>query len=397
MKKDIQTLLNDILTASPNKIIVSNPRSKMASEYKKIVVAKKIIKGQEAYQIEKYTETQVFHTNISTDELGDWILIYLSGEYKQINIFSDRVEMDIKINKDNNCYCNEKILDSDITPVRMVPESNNRRKNYFLQEGENIPVFVELGIFTSDYKVVNSMYDKFKQINRFTELVDDVLKTYSKKEINIIDFGCGKSYLTFVLYHYLVEIKHIKANIIGLDLKADVIKHCNELAVKFGYSGLRFEIGNINGYKCPFDVDMVVTLHACDTATDFALYNAISWNAGIILSVPCCQHEINKQISTDKLSGLTKYGIIKERTSALITDAIRGCMLEYMGYKTEIIEFIDIEHSPKNILIRARKANISVDKKKKSLEEAKNLALEFGCEQKLMALLCKQDKNIIDN
>ena len=253
-----------------------------------------------------------------------------------------------------------------------------------------------MGLFRLE-KVFNSMYDKFKQINRFTELVDDVLKTYSKKEINIIDFGCGKSYLTFVLYHFLVEIKHIKANIIGLDLKADVIKHCNELAVKFGYSGLQFEIGNINGYKCPFDVDMVVTLHACDTATDFALYNAISWNAGIILSVPCCQHEINKQINTNKLSGLTKYGIIKERTSALITDAIRGCMLEYMGYKTEIIEFIDIEHSPKNILIRARKANFSADKKKKSLEEAKNLALEFGCEQKLMTLLCKQDINIINN
>ena len=257
----------------------------------------------------------------------------------------------------------------------------------------DIPVFVSLGIFTKDGKVVNSMYDKFKQINRFAEIVDDVMKSYNKSSINILDFGCGKSYLTFVVYYYLHEVKHLDVHITGLDLKTQVIEDCNRLAGKFGYTGLRFELGDINGYKTDMDIDMVMTLHACDVATDYALYNAICWNADYILSVPCCQHELNRQIHSDKLAAITHYGILKERMAALMTDSIRGLMLEACGYKTDVMEFIDVAHSPKNLLIRAVKKNVSQQKRKRALTEAENLCEEFGVKQTLMEML-KDDGRI---
>lgn len=231
------------------------------------------------------------------------------------------------------------------------------------------------------------MYDKFKQINRFVEMVDDILKDYKGEEINIIDFGCGKSYLTFIIYYYLVQLKGKKANIVGLDLKKDVIEKCNRTAEKYGYDNLRFELGDINGYKSDMRVDMVVTLHACDTATDYALYNAVNWGATYILSVPCCQHEVNKTISSEALTPMMKYGIIKERTAALATDALRGTMLEYRGYKTQLLEFVDLAHSPKNILIRAVKSNISKEKKNRSLGEAKDMCSFFGVEPTIYKLL----------
>lgn len=245
-----------------------------------------------------------------------------------------------------------------------VNVSHNKKKNYLLPEGESVDFLVELGVMNNEGYVIKAKYDKFRQINRFIEFVEDVVKKLpAKREVKIIDFGCGKSYLTFALYYYLKVKKQMDVNITGLDLKADVIEKCNNLAKKLGYEKLEFLNGDIANYEGTDSVDMVVTLHACDTATDYALAKAVKWNARVIMSVPCCQHEINRQIKNDLLNPVLKYGILKERMSALITDGIRAGLLEENGYDTQILEFIDMEHTPKNLLIRAVRRNLSIGMK----------------------------------
>lgn len=376
---EINQLVKEVAENGPYKIVLSGGRG----EYRKVVFERKIIGGRRCYQIGRYTEKQVFHENIDEDSLENVLAGQEPDRYRQLNAFATGLEWDAKISKKGKVSVNRRQTDGKMITV----SGNNRKKKYILEEGMDIPVFTHLGIFTKDGKVVRSMYDKFRQINRFAEIVDDVMKNYNKPSINIVDFGCGKSYLTFIVYYYLHEVKGLDVHITGLDLKEQVINDCNDLAEKFGYTGLRFELGDINGYKTDVDVDMVMTLHACDVATDYALYNAICWNAQYILSVPCCQHELNRQMHTDGFAALTRYGIIKERFAALATDSIRGLMLEACGYKTDIMEFIDIAHSPKNLLIRAVKKNVSQDKKNRSVSDAENLCRELGVRQTLMDML----------
>lgn len=380
---ELKSYIGRIFENNVQKLVISKPASKQ-SEFKKITVNLM----PKFYQIAKYTEKQVFHENITADKIAERCFEIMDGSFQQLNAWSDEKEAYITVSKKGKVFYKEKKLSSSVTCPAKV--EHNRKKQYLLPEGEIIEPLVDMGIFTKEGKVVQSMYDKYKQINRFIEIIDDSIRQQDYKKLNIIDFGCGKSYLTFIVYYYLTEIKKIDATIIGLDLKKDVIEKCNKAAEKYGYKNLRFELGDINGYKCPFDVDMVITLHACDTATDFALYNAINWNAKMIFSVPCCQHELNSQIETDNLSILTRYGIIQERFSALLTDSIRGNLLEYCGYKTQLLEFIDFAHTPKNILIRAMlKQNPTKASKEKALCEVQKAIEEFNVNPTLYKLLVK--------
>lgn len=379
--------IKDILAGAPNKLILSNLADK-SHLYKKTIIQKIVLKGKEMYQIERFTDKQAFHENIEVSALSDMILSCFPMLYSQMNIFGNGMQWDYKMTKKGKLLKNKQILHTAAGST-----THNRKKNYLLEEGMVIPPLVDLGVFTKEGKIVRTMYDKYKQINRFIELVEDVIKDYPKKELHIIDFGCGKSYLTFILYYYLIELKGYQVHMTGLDLKEDVIYKCNETAKKYHYDNLHFELGDINGYHTDEPVDMVITLHACDTATDYALYNAIQWNAGIILSVPCCQHELNSQMYSDALSLMTRYGIVKERTAALMTDAIRANLLEYSGYKTQLLEFIDIAHSPKNILIRAVKTNRSNAKKEQALAEVNNLINAFHVKPTLYKkLICSETK-----
>lgn len=373
--------IDEITNEEIIKLVISNKSNKSA-EYNKITFVFKENNNKKYYQTEKYTDKQVFHENIDVDVLKEKVLMYIS-DYKQISAWSNSITFELKVSKKGKVLLSKKKGDN----VKLINKSHNKEKNYILKEGMIIEPLIDLGVFTKEGKVVNSKYDKYKQINRFVEIIDDEIKSNDYSDLTILDFGCGKSYLTFVLYYYFVKIKKINVKMIGLDLKADVIKKCNDIAKRYNYENLHFEIGDINGFKYNNKVDMVITLHACDTATDYALYNAIKWNTKMIFSVPCCQHEFNAQMKTDSLSILTRYGIVQERVAALMTDSVRANLLECVGYKTQLLEFIDIAHSPKNILIRASKANISKEKKQKALTEVKNLMKQFNLDPTLYNLL----------
>lgn len=385
--EDLKKAIKEIAEQEVIKVVISN-KSNKEIEYNKINIILKEKNNKEYYQIEKFTDKQVFHENIEKDKLEEK-MFKLMVSYKNLAAWSKTNSFDLKISKKGKVFLGKKKGDN----LNLVNKSHNKEKNYILKEGMQIQPLIDLGVFTKEGKVVKSMYDKYKQINRFVEIIDDEIKKNDYKELTILDFGCGKSYLTFVLYYYFVEIKKINVKMIGLDLKKDVINKCNDIAKRYGYDNLTFELGDINGFKYNNKVDMVITLHACDTATDYALYNAIKWNSKMIFSVPCCQHELNAQMKSDSLSILTKYGIVKERVAALMTDASRANLLEVVGYKTQLLEFIDISHSPKNILIRASKGNVSKDKREKSLSEVKALVDEFNFNPTLYNLL-KEDNLI---
>ena len=378
LKKSIDEMLNEELF----KIVISNKANKDL-KYNKIVISLKSSPKNTYYQIEKFTDKQVFHENIEVDFLSDKLIEIIYENYKQVAVWSLNNTYDLKISKKGKVFLNKRKSDNS----NLIKKGHNKEKNYILKEGMIIEPLIDLGVFTKEGKVINSKYDKYKQINRFIEIIDDEIKKNDYKDLTILDFGCGKSYLTFVLYYYFVKIKNINVKMIGLDLKEDVIKKCNEIAKRYNYENLHFELGDINGFKYTNKVDMVITLHACDTATDYALYNAVKWNSKMIFSVPCCQHELNSQMKSDSLSILTKYGIVQERVAALMTDSIRANLLECAGYKTQLLEFIDIAHSPKNILIRASKSNINKDKKEKSLTEVHNLINTFNFKPTLFNLL----------
>ncbi len=359
---------------------ISNPRNN--SKYIKGYIRPVEIKGNSMMQIELFTKTQSFAHNYNYDEFSEIINTIMLDSFFQLNIITNEYNYSFKYTKKNHLLSN-KIKNKEIKTLLNV--SHNKQKKYILNDGNIIPPLVDLGVMTQDGKIVPYYYDKYRQINRFLEIIDDTIKTFKEQELNIIDFGCGKSYLTFIVYYYLVNIKNIKTNIVGLDLKADVIKKCNEIAKNYGYNSLNFEIGDISLYKPHFRVDLIITLHACDVATDYAMYHAIKLHSKYLLSVPCCQHEINNQIKKSS-SFLASYGIVKERMSALLTDTIRAKLLEYSGYNVDILEFVDFDASPKNLLVRAKYTGNS---NAKALDDVKQILDEFTIDQTLYKLLFK--------
>lgn len=344
-------LCADLETALPTlgKAVFSQPTDAHADI--KVTVRPVALRGERRYQLERLRGNKAYHQNLTAAELLRTAATELDGRYRQVLIVSDALAAQYSL-KTNGAY---KRRQRAAAPRPCAGDAHDREKSYILAEGEHIPALVDLGVFTADFRIVRAKYDKYKQINRFIELVDDEFSKTGRRDITILDFGCGKSYLTFILYYYFTVKRGMNARIIGYDLKEDVVERCNAVAEKYGYTGLRFVRADVTR-DVLYDehIDMIVTLHACDTATDYALWYALRRRAEYIFSVPCCQHEVNGTIRKGgELDIFMSHGIIKERMSALLTDAIRAAVLEDMGYGVDMIEFIDLEHSPKNIMIRA--------------------------------------------
>lgn len=350
----VRQLLLDRLNEDMLRAAVSNGRKKQLP--RKIVFRPFLERDHLMFQREEYRGQQVFHKNMDKETAVEQICTYLAGDYKQLDLQCQDRSFSVLVSKKGKSSIKEQRQQM----IKKIELSHNRKKQYILEEGKVIPFLVDLGVQTSDGRIVDKKYKKYKQINRFLEFIRDVLPELRQRQssgqpLRIIDFGCGKSYLTFAVYYYLKIMQGIEVEMTGLDLKQDVIAHCNALAEKYGYEGLHFSQGDIGSYEGADQVDLVITLHACDTATDFAMDKAVRWGAEVILSVPCCQHELNGQIRSELLAPVLRYGILKERFAALLTDALRAELLEQMGYEVQILEFIDMEHTPKNLLIRAVK------------------------------------------
>ena len=391
---DLQSLFTDCLNETLIRVILSNPSSKDGVIK---ICARPVLKNKSLlFQIEEYTKTQVFHKNLTAGDASSYLTGKLSSDtssqtasFKNALVETQSFTANVLVSKKGTITIKKKMNASAKQPK--ISLSHNRKKKYILEEGIPVPFLIDLGVMTQNGNIVNAHYDKFRQINRFLEYIEDILPSLpTGRELRILDFGCGKSYLTFAIYYYLKVLKGYPVRITGLDLKEDVIRHCNELAVKYGYDKLEFLCGDIAYYDGCSQVDMVVTLHACDTATDYALAKAVGWGAKVILSVPCCQHELNKQMKNDLLSPVLHYGILKERMAALMTDGLRAQILEANGYRTQILEFIDMAHTPKNLLIRAVYNGHCADNK----AQIDELLAAFDVNPTLYRLLCKNDNTI---
>ncbi|MDE6883720.1 MAG: SAM-dependent methyltransferase [Lachnospiraceae bacterium] len=397
MQEELRKLLEDTVNEGLYRITISNPRKKEKAF--KIKIRPVMVRGTVLFQETLYEGTKVFHENRDNRNMIDRIEELLAQDFKQCEVEHQDCRVTVLVSKKGRITINRKRTKDAGTGSethRQIRMEHNRTKKYILEEGTPVPFLVDLGVQTVEGRVVHARYDKFRQINRFLEFIEDILPTLSKKRtVHILDFGCGKSYLTFAMYYYLHELKKYDVEITGLDLKEDVIDRCNRLSEKYGYDSLRFLKGDIAEYKGQGPVDIVVTLHACDTATDYALAKAVLWNAGVILSVPCCQHEVNRQIKCEDLAPVLKYGIVKERFAALVTDALRAQLLEAEGYAVDILEFIDMEHTPKNLLIRAVRQGETARrgaKQEQARRETAQLTDFLNIRPTLQKLLTQDDK-----
>lgn len=382
MKKEIKDFIDKNMGKGLIQMVISKSRIKDGPS--KVKIRPILLKDKFIYQATETVGPKVLHTNYERQELIEYIGELMEERFMQLQWEGQYEDGLVLVSKKGHLTTKVK---RHACKKEQAALEHNRRKKYLLAEGTAVPFLVDLGVMTPQGKIVSTKYDKFRQINRFLEFIEDILPRLDRgRELTILDFGCGKSYLTFAMYYYLRQLRHFDVRIIGLDLKEDVIQHCNELAQSYGYEKLKFYTGDIASYEGVRQVDMVVTLHACDTATDYALAKAEYWGAKVILSVPCCQHELNGQIRNEMLSPVLSYGILKERMAALITDGLRAQLLEGVGYETQILEFVDMEHTPKNLLIRGVYTG-----KKKNLEKTRRCIEELHLNPTLARLLEEQE------
>lgn len=392
---ELQQVLDKYLAADLRYLIISGARKKEGATQIRVRPLK--LRGELQFQAALLVGKQEFHENHPKASMRDKIIQWLMEGFRQLQAQSEEGELLVLVSKKGKVTIKDKKkmrgagrVNGQVSAAFSEEAlSHNRRKRYILEEGKPVGFLLDLGVMTKEGKIVHARYDKFRQINRFLEFIEDILPQLSRdREVTIVDFGCGKSYLTFAMYYYLHELKEYDVRIIGLDLKEDVIAHCQGLARKYHYEKLHFVKGDIASYEGVSQVDMVVTLHACDTATDFALEKAVQWGAAVILSVPCCQHEINRQIKNETMAPVLEYGVIKERMAALMTDGLRAQVLEYCGYRTQILEFIDMEHTPKNLLIRA----VYTGKRKENDQKLRECLEAFSLHPTLYRLLVEGGK-----
>ena len=379
----IEELLKRVLTSLLVDMVISGARG--GGDFIKIKVRPVMIRDSLYFQVSRYTDKQVFHENMTAEDALETLSGWILHDFRQAQIRMQDEMVTVLVSKKGKATIKSKKA----ACVETQNLEHNRKKQYIIEEGTAVPFMIDLGVMTESGKIIRTRYDKYRQINRFLEFIEDILPELpTDRTVHIIDFGCGKSYLTFAMYYYLKVLKHYDIRITGLDLKQKVIEDCQALADRYGYDGLQFLCGDIADYNGTDEVDMGVTLHACDTATDYALYKAVKWHASVILSVPCCQHELNRKMQCETLSGAFQYGLIKERTAALMTDAMRGQLLEMKGYKTQLLEFIDMEHTPKNILIRGVKSKGLLPKaaRKQQMENYQKCRDFFGAELTLEKL-----------
>lgn len=379
----IEELLKRVLTSLLVDMVISGARG--GGDFIKIKVRPVMIRDSLYFQVSRYTDKQVFHENMTAEDALETLSGWILHDFRQAQIRMQDEMVTVLVSKKGKATVKSKKA----ACIETQNLEHNRKKQYIIEEGTAVPFMIDLGVMTESGKIIRTRYDKYRQINRFLEFIEDILPELpTDRTVHIIDFGCGKSYLTFAMYYYLKVLKHYDIRITGLDLKQKVIEDCQALADRYGYDGLQFLCGDIADYNGTDEVDMVVTLHACDTATDYALYKAVKWHASVILSVPCCQHELNRKMQCETLFGAFQYGLIKERTAALMTDAMRGQLLEMKGYKTQLLEFIDMEHTPKNILIRGVKSRGLLPKvaRKQQMENYQKCRDFFGAELTLEKL-----------
>jgi hypothetical protein len=380
-----------------NRIILSKP----SGNYTRV----EILRNDNKYQASAYTAKQVFHSNHDEAGIREFIDAHFGVSFLHYTAWCEEYEYSARVSKKGKLLESRKKRAGTVKAAKIAEGSFDRQKNHIIREGENIPALADIGVFTKELKVAAAMSDKFHQMNRFLELLADETKTLPPETtINIIDFGCGKSYLTFVVYYYFSKMKNFCVNICGLDLNAEIVKKCTEAAEKYGYDTLVFRQGDIGAqtvpplerWGAPQTFNIVISLHACDTATDYALFNGVKWGADLICAVPCCQHELRNQMQPQTLKLFSEYGIIKERIASLATDAIRAKLLEACGYRAQIIEFTAMEHTAKNLFIRAKKNNFKINKNHFDLkmEEIGKIMQEFSFKPTFYRLLEKKNDTI---